>query len=442
LIGREARLVVDTRPALKPSDESNVVNIWSPQVAPAAPSLASISRNGTVKSVSRPKFLLYSHDTYGLGNIRRTLLLAEELASQYPHAAILIVTGSPMIHAFRIPEGVDYIKLPCLDRVDAERYEPRFLSAWAAEVKRIRSGLLEQAVFGFAPDLMIVDKRPGGVDGELLPALRRLREARHPTRLVLGVRDILDAPERTLRSFANSRTFDTILEHYDEVWIYGEQSIFDAVEQYAFPDAVARITHFCGYLKRSSAVSPRTDGTPHVLVTTGGGGDGSRMIEMYLQGLSDLPPGFDLRTTVVLGPEMPVGRRAALLERFGQLAERGVTFLEFEPDLPLLLSQSDVVVSMAGYNTICELLLFGRRAVLIPRAEPVQEQLIRARLFAARGYFDMVEPDELTPELLMSKVLTALQSSPPSRNGTGVDLDGLPRIRQRVHALLGARVER
>ena len=39
-----------------------------------------------------------------------------------PRAAILIVTGSPMIHAFRIPDGVDYIKLPCLDRVDAERY--------------------------------------------------------------------------------------------------------------------------------------------------------------------------------------------------------------------------------------------------------------------------------------------------------------------------------
>ena len=139
---------------------------------------------------------------------------------------------------------------------------------------------------------------------------------------------------------------------------------------------------------------------------------------------------------------MPVGNRTALLGRFGQLAERGVTFLEFEPDLPLLLSQSDVVVSMAGYNTICELLLFGRRAVLVPRAEPVQEQLIRARLFAARGYFDMVEPDQLTPELLMSKVLTALRSSQASQTPNGIALDGLPRIRQRVRALLGAHIER
>ncbi len=429
-ITRKARLVVDTRSGLTPA-ASNVVNVWAPAVKAPVPS--------NVIAKTRPKFLLYSHDTYGLGNIRRTLLLAEELRGQYPDSAILIVTGSPMIHAFRIPEGVDYIKLPCLDRVAAERYEPRFLSSWTDEVKRIRGALIEQAVLGFEPDLMIVDKRPGGVDGELLPSLNRLRSTHHRPRLVLGIRDILDTPERTRRSFANSQTFETILEHYDEVWIYGEKSIFDAVEAYGFPDAVGRLTHYCGYLKRSLHVPPRVDATPHVLVTTGGGGDGSRMIETYLEGLAALPPQERPRTTVVLGPEMPAPSRESLLQRFRHLEDR-VTFLDFEPDLPLLLAQSDVVVAMAGYNTVCELLLFGRRAVLVPRAEPVREQLIRARLFAARGYFDMVEPDALTPDALMSRVLANLES-PASRASTTVDLDALPRIRERVRALLGARVD-
>ena len=60
--------------------------------------------------LATPKILLYSHDTFGLGNIRRTLLLAEELSAQYTGAAILMVTGSQMVHSFRIPDGVDYIK--------------------------------------------------------------------------------------------------------------------------------------------------------------------------------------------------------------------------------------------------------------------------------------------------------------------------------------------
>src|SRR4029453_13502439 len=64
----------------------------------------------------RPKILLYSHDTFGLGNIRRSLLLGELFASEYPHAAILLVTGSPMIHAFSLPRQMDYVKLPCVNR--------------------------------------------------------------------------------------------------------------------------------------------------------------------------------------------------------------------------------------------------------------------------------------------------------------------------------------
>src|SRR5262245_33047433 len=127
---------------------------------------------------AKPKILLYSHDTYGMGNIRRTLLLAQELIEQYPGAAILIVTGSPMIHALRTPEGIDYIKLPCLDRLDADCYAPRFLSTCSAEIKRTRRAILRESVLGFGPDLMIVDKRPAGVDEELLETLRKLRQKR------------------------------------------------------------------------------------------------------------------------------------------------------------------------------------------------------------------------------------------------------------------------
>jgi predicted glycosyltransferase len=239
--------------------------------------------------LATPKILLYSHDTFGLGNIRRTLLLAQELIEQYPGAAILLVTGSQMIHSFRIPDGVDYVKLPCLDRVDAERYEPRFLSAWSEEVKRTRSAILEKSILGFEPNLMIVDKRPSGVDGELTDTLKEFRRKGLPTKLVLGVRDILDEPERTRRNLQNNRSFETIEEFYDEVWIYGSQSIFDSVKEYGFPENVARITHFCGYLKRPTAPTAREGEPPHVLVTTGGGGDGTTMIEAYLEGLAPAP---------------------------------------------------------------------------------------------------------------------------------------------------------
>jgi predicted glycosyltransferase len=386
--------------------------------------------------LSRPKFLLYSHDTFGLGNIRRTLLLSEELKAQYPGASILIITGSPMIHAFRIPEGVDYIKLPCLDRVEAERYAPRFLAGRGAEVKATRSAILRESVLGFEPDLMIVDKRPAGVDGELVESLAALREQGRGTKLVLGVRDILDEPERTRRVLSGNGSFGMIDCFYDEVWIYGPRAVFDTVAEYGFPQTVARRTYFCGYLKRPTTKPLPNDGPPRVLVTTGSGGDGSDMIEAYLTGLSSLPRNVALRTTIVFGPQMPQTRRQEMLQRFGYLAD--VRFLDFEPDLTKHYAESDVVVSQAGYNTVCELLSFAKRAILVPRAEPVREQLIRARLLAERGYFDIIEPHELKPDLLISRVLAAAQQ-PAAVVSASLDLDGLPRVRERVRTLLGRR---
>ncbi len=381
---------------------------------------------------ARPKVILYSHDTFGLGNIRRTLLLANTLIEQYPGAAILIITGSPMIHAFRIPEGVDYIKLPCLDRIEPERYEPRFLSDCSAEVKRTRAAILEKAVLGFEPDLMIVDKRAAGVDGELLGALQALRDRQQRTKLVLGMRDVLDEPERTRDTLRLNGSFETIDRFYDEVWIYGCESIFNPIKEYDFPASVARKTRFCGYLKRTSQPSTRNGGPPRVLVTTGGGGDGGCMIETYLKGLVGLPRSTVLRSTIVFGPQMSKERRDDMLDRFGYRPD--VTFLDFEPDLTKFYAEADVVVSMAGYNTVCEVLSFSRRGILVPRAHPVREQLIRARLLAARGLFDMVEPDELKPGVLIAKVLASLKPAPVAL--ATLDLDGLPRIRERMSALL------
>jgi len=252
---------------------------------------------------------------------------------------------------------------------------------------------------------------------------------------VLGVRDILDEPERTRKVLASNGSFKAIDEFYDEVWVYGSKGIFDTTSEYEFPESVVRKTVYCGYLKRPTVSARRSDGPPRILVTTGGGGDGSDLIEAYLAGLATLPRNVALRSTVIFGPQMQQERRLDLLRRFDYMAD--VNFLEFEADMTNLYAESDVVVSQAGYNTVCELLSFSRRAILIPRSEPVREQLIRARLLAERGFFECIEPRDLTSEILISKVLKALNTS--SVTASTVDLDGLPVIRERVRALLNCR---
>ena len=431
VLGNDSQVIARSTVQASPRSALENPESWFSNGYPAA----HRSGNGTNACGSSPKIVLYSHDTFGMGNIRRTLLLSQDFIDEYPDASILIITGSPMIHAFRIPKGIDYIKLPCLDRLEAEQYAPKYLCDCPEEVRETREAILRESVLRFNPDLMVVDKRAAGVDDELLPTLHALRQNGRHTKLVLGVRDILDEPERTRKVLASNGSFEVIEEFYDEVWIYGSQSIFDTAREYAFPESVVQKTHYCGYLKRPTVSAKHSEGPPRVLVTTGGGGDGSDIIEAYLTGLSSLPRNVALRSTVIFGPQMQQARRLELLEQFDYMAD--VNFLEFEADIVNRYAESDVVVAQAGYNTVCELLSFSRRAILVPRSEPVREQLIRARLMAERGFFEFIEPQNLTAQTLISKVLEALHSG--STASATLDLDGLPVIRERVRALLTCR---
>ena len=394
-----------------------------------------------------PKILLYSQDVLGLGSIWRTLLVSEALKHTLPGAAIVIVTGSPSLHSLHLPDGVDHIGLPWIDRPAGDSQGSGVSLLWYPEVKRMRRAILRAATFGFDPDLIIVDQRPAGAEGELLGTLAALRKRRRRPRVVLGLKDIPMSPTRARPS---PLPFQTIEHYYDEVWVYGAPAVFDTVREHAFPAAVARKTIFCGYFDALPADDPppaapgsgqapetRVDGAgPHVLVLPGWGVDGSRLIEAYLRGLLQLPRGCALRTTVVLGAMMPADRRRALLERFGRLPD--VSFLDVMPPIERRYAEADLVVSTAGYDRVCELLSFGQRAVLVPRTDERGDELVRARRFAELGYFDVVEPDDLDSGRLIPRVLRALGchagAAPP------VDLGGLARIVERVRLLSGGAV--
>ena len=53
------------------------------------------------------RILLYSHDTFGLGHIRRSRTLANAITAADENTTALILTGSPVAGRFTFPERVD-----------------------------------------------------------------------------------------------------------------------------------------------------------------------------------------------------------------------------------------------------------------------------------------------------------------------------------------------
>lgn len=393
---------------------------------------------------NQPKrIIVYSHDTFGLGNIRRMLAIAQALVDADPNVSVLILSGSPMLHAFRIPDRIDYIKLPCLSRTVKGDYTVKFLDLEYEQLLKLRSNIILSAVLDFDPDLVLVDKKPYGVSDELGAALNLMQRRGHRAKLVLLLRDILDSPESTIPVWKKNGYHDAIQSHYDRVLVVGSPDIYDMRKEYEFPEASHDKVSFCGYIarersdKRAGEIRDQLgcDAEKLVLVTAGGGEDGYQLLYSFLEGLNRQHLDDNAKTLMICGPEMSESRRHQL-EVLARNC-RNVVLQEFTSDMMACMEAADLVVSMGGYNTTCELLTLRKRAILVPRVKPAQEQWIRAERLAKQGLVRTIHPNHLTPKLLMDTVREELRRTNvhPSRMYQ-IDMGGLPRISQSISDLL------
>jgi predicted glycosyltransferase len=379
------------------------------------------------------RVLLYSHDSYGLGHLRRSTTLATALVRQIPDAAVLIATGSPVATYFAPPAGVDLIKLPSITKDPCGAYVPRSLPGGLDFTLTMRRRLLAEAFSSFAPHLLVVDHQVIGLHGELLPVLEQARLA--GTRSILGLRDVIDDPAVVAREWSRPEVRRALAESYDRICIYGSPTVFDSRREYPVPPELCARVSFTGYIVReapSPSVRPLPAERPQVLVTVGGGEDGGSRLQAYLDCLRVGPVTWD--SVIVLGPLLDPAAGRHIKRQARQID--GVTVHAFHGDMPRLLAESNAVVSMAGYNSTAEILRSGVSAVLLPRTAPRREQLLRASRLAQLGLVQCLPAPD--PRSLRAAVRSALANVGGTRSARGlVPLDGDRRLVAIAAELLG-----
>jgi predicted glycosyltransferase len=390
------------------------------------------------------RLLVYSHDAYGLGNIRRMLAICESLLKDIPGLSILLLSGSPMMQGFRLPKGLDYIKLPCLNRGETGNIATKYLQTDSEQIIQLRSDLILSAAVHFKPDLFLVDKKPFGLQNEIKKTIKYLRSWCPKTKIVLLLRDILDAPAKTIAEWQKTGFHAAVEKYYDQLLVVGSPEVFDFVQEYQLPPAIAGKVKFCGYMGRPqgrqdrNAIRQELQVLPEerlVVVTPGGGEDGYPMIHNYLLGQALLSANHNIKSLIISGPEMSVAER----EKLSELAEQcpHVQMVEFTDDLISYLAAADTIVSMGGHNTICEILSAQKPAVVIPRVRPSQEQLVRTEKMTQLGLFKAVHPDALSPQFLIETLLQQIGN----QRGTmaaikQLNLDALPQITCQIYDLV------
>jgi len=387
------------------------------------------------------RVLAYCHDGVGLGHLRRTLNICERLGQAYPASTYLVATGNPYVSLFHQNPHVDYLKLPALRKVSNEHYVPKFLNLKNGALQRCRQALLLETAKHFIPDVLLVDKAPVGVCGELVSTLKWLRRHRPDTRIVFGMRDIEDEAAATIDQWSRLHVPQMLEDYFDEVWVYGMRDVFDVASEYRLSPAIRNKLRFMGYVSRCGC-SHESGAAPErrqVLVTVGGGTDGGDILEAYLSSAALRLATAGTSSVVVAGPDLPAEHAARLRRRAAELPS--VTWLDFTPCLSCEIRRSALVVCMGGYNTLCEVVSAGRPALVIPRNEPRLEQTIRARLWERLGLVRVVERARLASAQFTDEIVDLL-GVPAARPAATLDMHGLDRVCERFRALLNGKARR
>ena len=387
------------------------------------------------------RILIYSHDTFGLGHLRRCRVIAHALVEEYKHLSVLILSGSPIIGSFDYRARVDFVRIPGVIKLRNGEYTSLNLHIDIEHMLAMRASIIKHTADVFDPDIMIVDKEPLGLRGEVHETLTMLKE--RGTRLVLGLRDVLDEPRLLKPEWKRKNVLPALRDLYDEIWVYGLPQICDPIGEIGLPRDVRRKVTFTGYLPRSvpAGVPPSALGVaidePYLLVTTGGGGDGETLVDWVLSAYeSDMAPPWN--ALLVLGPFMQPEVQAQFHERVSRLPR--VAAIVFDTHLENLMARAAGVVAMGGYNTFCEILSFDKRALIVPRQVPRREQLIRATRATDLGLISMLIDDGRRDPHTMATALRRLpQQRPPSEVVIPGLLDGFVNVNRLVELLFGER---
>jgi predicted glycosyltransferase len=337
-----------------------------------------------------------------------------------------------------MPSGVDCLVVPAFHKERDGAYSARDLALPLDDLVKLRSQVIRCAIETFEPDVLIVDYSPRGGLQELDLTLKSLRAESKP-RCVLGLRDVLSDPAYLQSDWGRTESIGAILEYYDEVWIYGDPAVYDAVCEYQFPSGLGAKVRYTGYLDQRLRLQLLQDPNQEsfaalslppgrlALCLVGGGQDGKLLAEAFLN--VQLPPGMN--GVVLTGPFMPFEARQRLLEQAaGKPRFRVIDFL---PEPGLLLEKADCVVAMGGYNTVCEVLSFQKPALIVPRANSRREQITRAERLCDLGIIDVLMPDRLDSHALTEWI--ARDKVGLQLNGH-VDMNGLSRAVQFLRELV------
>ncbi|SFM72819.1 glycosyltransferase family protein [Thermodesulforhabdus norvegica] len=365
------------------------------------------------------KVLLYCQHVLGVGHLYRSLEIARALQ---PHEVIFIEGGRP-IDEVDYPGNVRILRLPAL--MMDENFE-RLFSPDGEDleaVKNRRKEVLLETCRHERPDVCVIELFPFGRKKfrfELVPLLEMLRRDFPDTLVVSSIRDIL--VEKKKRDEFEKKALKYLKSFFDLVLVHSDPRVITLQESFARFDEIPVPVEYTGYVVRKPGRcgirAPSERSGKRIVVSNGGGSVGHELIETAIDAFGLLPLN-DVELDVFPGPFMPEEVKKPIESRAARY--RGIRVNTFSRDFVSELLASDLSISMAGYNTMMDLLSAGVFGLVYPFKQN-REQALRARRFEKFGVVRCIE--KLDAEYLAGEILRCLDREPHTGREYPIDTDG------------------
>jgi predicted glycosyltransferase len=350
------------------------------------------------------KVMLYCQHVLGMGHLMRSMALVEGLRD----FEVCFVNGGEMIPGFAVPPGVTMVQLPVL-KSDADFQQLESADGQnVAAIEAARTEMLLAEFERFRPDALIVELFPFGRKKfafELVPLLARIRSEERPVKVICSLRDILVSrpdPEKYEARVVGlmNRYFDALLVHADPTWQRLEET-FQRVNDLTVPVV------YTGYVAQRNTdhepIMETAEDVPVILVSIGGGRVGHELISAAIAASGVLQAELPHQMRLFTGPFLPAEQWPPLAEQAAEQPQ--VTLQSYTPHFLAQMEQSDLSISLAGYNTCMNILSTGVRALLLPfSGGGNDEQARRAHKLAGVGLVGVLEPADLEPARLAAHI--------------------------------------
>ncbi|MBO9666872.1 MAG: hypothetical protein J7501_08670 [Bdellovibrio sp.] len=358
-------------------------------------------------SANKPTLLFYCQHLLGIGHLTRSLAICDALAADFE---VHFVQGGPDVgKTLQAPDFHHHFLTPLLMKEsDSSLYDPAGVKS-PEEIFELRQKSIKDLVASKKFDVVITELFPFGRNKfkpEVVAMIKALREVNPQILVATSVRDILvekkDSKERDRKMAA------LVQDYYDWVLVHSDERIVRLEETFSLANELTAKMHYTGFVTETPKSEKHTQRRKEILISMGGGVVGD---EMVLAVLKTVPHFSEYLFRVVPGPYAS----AELKETLAALSQTAANLRieKFLHNFEEELSQVALSISLAGYNTMMNILNTKTPAIVYPYMANI-EQNLRATRMAGEGLMSVIYDSDLDLETLKSKMTAQLQATWPS----------------------------